>query len=62
MASASFSVISDLQIAVRGRLQVFCTEDENFRSARAQNLKLVLIVVLVLQSKGRYRLPDRSYR
>ena len=27
---------------------------ENFRSARAQNLKLVLVVVLVLQSEGRY--------
>ena len=29
-------------------------EGENFRSARAQNLKLVLVVVLVLQSEGRY--------
>ena len=26
---------------------------ENFRSVRAQNLKLVLVVVLVLQSEGR---------
>ena len=26
----------------------------NFRSARAQNFKLVLVVVLVLQSEGRY--------
>ena len=26
---------------------------ENFRSARAQNLKLVIVVVLVLQSEGR---------
>ena len=29
-------------------------EGENFRGARAQNLKLVLVVVLVLQSEGRY--------
>ena len=29
------------------------SEGENFRSARAQNLKLVLVVVLVLQSEGR---------
>ena len=28
-------------------------EGENFRSARAQNLKLVVVVVLVLQSEGR---------
>ena len=28
-------------------------DGENFRSARAQNLKLVLVVVLVLQSEGR---------
>ena len=27
---------------------------ENFRIARAQNLKIVLVVVLVLQSKGLY--------
>ena len=26
---------------------------ENYRSARAQNLKLVLVVVVVLQSEGR---------
>ena len=58
---------SDLQIAVRGRLRVrvFRTEHtlfphalglegDNFRSVRAQNLKLVLVVVLVLQSEGRY--------
>ena len=32
----------------------FRLEGENFRSARAQNLKLVLVVVLVLQSEGRY--------
>ena len=29
-------------------------EGEIFRSARAQNLKLVLVVILVLQSKGRF--------
>ena len=28
-------------------------EGENFGSARAQNLKLVLVVVLVLKSEGR---------
>jgi len=54
---------SDLQIAVRGRLRVYTSfpylaralglAGENFRSARAQNLKLVLVVVLVLKSEGR---------
>ena len=29
-------------------------EDENFQSVRVQNLKLVLVVVLVLQSEGCY--------
>ena len=54
---------SGLQIGVRERLRVqsfpyraraLGLEGENFRSARAQNLKLVLVVVLVLQSEGRY--------
>ena len=51
---------SELQIAVRGRLQVRARalglESENFQSARAQNLKLVPVVVLVLQSEDRYYL------
>ena len=51
-------------MAVRGRLYTSTSfpywasalglEGENFRSARAQNLKLVLVVVLVLQSEGSY--------
>ena len=56
--------ISDLQIALRGRLrvQVLSSEHahfENFRSlnlmrVRAQYRKPVLGVVLVLQSEGQY--------
>ena len=52
--------ISDLQIGVRGRLstsllywaRALGLQAENFRFARAQNFRLVL--VLVLQSEGRY--------
>ena len=53
----------DLLIGVRGRPRVpvfrtehalFGSEGDNFWSALAQNLKLVLIVVAVLQSEGRF--------
>ena len=50
-------------MGVRGRLRVRTSlpywacalglKGENFRSVRAQNFKLVLVVVLVLQSEGR---------
>ena len=35
---------------------------ENFRSARVQNLKLVLVVLLVLQSERRYWRPDNDVK
>ena len=54
MRSNNKTVISDLQIGVRAR--VFRTEHakraENFRSAAAQNIKL--IVGLLLPSEGRH--------
>ena len=55
--------ISDLQIGVRGRLRVrvLSSEHAHFEKfspakpkARAQYGKRVLVVVLVLQSEGRY--------
>ena len=33
---------------------------EYCRSVHAQNLKLILLVILVLQSEGHYCVPDRS--
>ena len=51
-------IISDLQIGVRGRLRVKVLSSEHAHfvkpKARAQYGKLVLVVVLVLQSEGRY--------
>ena len=54
----TFYGIRDLYIGVRVRLRVLAFEVDIFQSARAQNGKLVLVVVLVLRSKGPYYLRN----